>query len=47
VHPRSPDLKKIKLINYDFAKYGSAEERKRLLARWDAEIMRGGAAPAK
>jgi iron(III) transport system substrate-binding protein len=41
VHPRTPDLKKIKLINYDFAKYGSAEERKRLLARWDTEVSRG------
>jgi iron(III) transport system substrate-binding protein len=34
----SPDLADIKLIDYDFAKYGSADERNRLLARWDAEI---------
>jgi iron(III) transport system substrate-binding protein len=34
----SPNLEDIKLIDYDFAKYGSAEERNRLLARWDAEI---------
>lgn len=34
----APDLSKIKLIDYDFAEYGSAERRKALLARWDAEI---------
>lgn len=36
--PKAPDLSKMKLVNYDFVKYGSAAERKRLLARWDAEI---------
>jgi iron(III) transport system substrate-binding protein len=36
--PEAPDLADIKLIDYDFAKYGSSEERTRLLARWDAEI---------
>jgi len=34
----APRLEEIKLIDYDFAKYGSSEERTRLLARWDAEI---------
>jgi iron(III) transport system substrate-binding protein len=34
----APDLSKIKLIDYDFAQYGSSERRKELLARWDAEI---------
>ena len=34
----APKLSEIKLINYDFAKYGSSEERKRLLSRWDKEI---------
>jgi iron(III) transport system substrate-binding protein len=34
----APKMSDIKLINYDFAKFGSAAERKRLLARWDAEI---------
>jgi iron(III) transport system substrate-binding protein len=34
----SPDLESVKLIDYDFAKYGSAEERSRLLAKWDAEV---------
>lgn len=34
----SPDLSTIKLINYDFKKYGSSEERKRLLQKWDTEV---------
>jgi iron(III) transport system substrate-binding protein len=38
----SPKLADIKLINYDFVKYGSSAERNRLLKRWDTEI---GAAP--
>lgn len=36
--PKAPDLAKIKLINYDFVKYGSATERRRLLKKWDDEI---------
>ena len=36
--PKAPDLAKIKLINYDFVKYGSAAERRRLLKKWDDEI---------
>jgi iron(III) transport system substrate-binding protein len=38
VHALVPDLSKIKLIDYDFVKYGKAAERKRLIARWDREI---------
>ena len=34
----SPKLAEIKLISYDFAKYGAAAERTRLLARWDKEV---------
>jgi iron(III) transport system substrate-binding protein len=34
----APRLEKVKLIDYDFKKYGSTAERKRLLSRWDAEI---------
>jgi iron(III) transport system substrate-binding protein len=34
----APRLEDIKLIDYDFAKYGSSEERTRLLQRWDADI---------
>lgn len=36
--PEAPKLSDIKLIDYDFAKYGSSEVRTALLARWDAEI---------
>ena len=38
VSPLSPKVSEIKLINYDFAKYGSSAERKRLLERWDREV---------
>ena len=33
-----PNLTEYKVINYDFAKYGSSETRKRLLERWEKEI---------
>jgi iron(III) transport system substrate-binding protein len=36
--PNAPDLTNIKLIEYDFAKYGSASERRRLLDKWDREV---------
>jgi iron(III) transport system substrate-binding protein len=35
---QAPKMADIKLIEYDFAKYGSSAERKRLLGRWDKEI---------
>ncbi|RED18007.1 ABC transporter substrate-binding protein [Pontivivens insulae] len=38
VAPESPDLASIRLIDYDFATYGSSETRARLLARWDEEV---------
>jgi len=38
ISPLSPKVADIKLINYDFAKYGSSAERKRLLERWDREV---------
>lgn len=38
VSPLTPNLAEIKLINYDFVKYGSSAERKRLLSKWDAEV---------
>jgi iron(III) transport system substrate-binding protein len=41
VPPEAPDVSKIKLINYDFAKYGSAEVRKHLLTRWTQEVKNG------
>jgi len=33
-----PKLSDVKLINYDFAKYGSAAERRRLLQKWETEV---------
>jgi len=36
--PMAPDMSSIKLIDYDFAKYGSSDERKRLLQKWDEEV---------
>jgi iron(III) transport system substrate-binding protein len=33
-----PELRSAKYIEYDFKKYGSTEERRRLLARWEAEV---------
>lgn len=38
VDPRVPDFKKIKFINYDYAKYGASAERKRLIARWEKDV---------
>lgn len=40
--PGAPRLETIKTINYDFAKYGAAETRKRLLGRWSTEIYAAG-----
>lgn len=37
-HPRIPDLSQIRLVDYDFAKYGDPEMRRHILARWDREI---------
>ncbi|VAW17409.1 Ferric iron ABC transporter, iron-binding protein [hydrothermal vent metagenome] len=42
VAPESPDLAAIKLIDYDFATYGSPDTRARLLARWDGEVKNAG-----
>ena len=38
VSPKAPKLEDIKLIKYDFVKYGSSAERKRLLKKWDNEV---------
>lgn len=35
----APDLDTIKLIDYDFAKYGDPAERDRLVSRWTNEIF--------
>ena len=38
VDPRVPDFKKIKLINYDYAKYGASAERRRLISKWEKDV---------
>jgi len=38
VPAQAPKLSEIKLIDYDFVKYGSSAERSRLLKKWDAEV---------
>jgi len=38
VDPNVPDFKKIKLIKYDYAKYGASAERRRLISRWEKEV---------
>ena len=38
VSPLSPKTADVKLVDYDFAKYGTSAERKRLLERWDREV---------
>ena len=36
--PRIPSMSDVRLIKYDFEKYGSAAERKRLIDRWTREV---------
>jgi iron(III) transport system substrate-binding protein len=38
VPPQAPRLDQTKVIDYDFQKYGSSAERKRLLSKWDREV---------
>jgi iron(III) transport system substrate-binding protein len=38
VPPQAPNLNEMKLIAFDFAKYGSSEERRRLLLKWDSTV---------
>jgi iron(III) transport system substrate-binding protein len=35
---QAPKLSEIKLIEYDFAKYGTSAERKRLIEKWEKEV---------
>ncbi len=36
--PNMPDVATIRLIDYDYAKYGRSDERKRLIGRWETEV---------
>lgn len=38
VDARVPDFKKIRFIDYDYAKYGASAERRRLIAKWEKEV---------
>ena len=38
IPPQAPRFENVKLIDYDFARWGSAAERTRLLSRWDQEV---------
>jgi iron(III) transport system substrate-binding protein len=38
VPAESPKMDQIRLIDYDFAKYGASAERRRLIERWDREV---------
>jgi len=38
ISPAAPKLEDIKLIDYNFTLYGSSDERKRLLKKWDEEV---------
>jgi iron(III) transport system substrate-binding protein len=39
VDPRVPDFKKIKLIDYDYAKYGQSAIRKQLILNWERKVF--------
>lgn len=39
IDPRMVNPEKIKLINYDYAKYGASTERRRLIARWEKDVL--------
>ena len=36
--PEAPQMSQIRLIDYDFARYGASAERRRLIERWDREV---------
>jgi len=36
--PMVPKLTDVKVIDYDFSRFGASETRKRLLERWEKEI---------
>jgi iron(III) transport system substrate-binding protein len=39
VDPKMTNPSKIKLINYDYAKYGASAERRRLIAKWEKDVF--------
>jgi iron(III) transport system substrate-binding protein len=41
IPPQAPRFENIRMIDYDFARWGSAEERTRLITRWEREVRAG------
>jgi iron(III) transport system substrate-binding protein len=41
IPPQAPRFENVPLIDYDFARWGSAEERTRLISRWEREVRAG------
>ncbi len=41
IPPQAPRFEDVRLIDYDFARWGSTEERTRLLQRWEREVRAG------
>ena len=39
IDPRMVNPAKIKLISYDYAKYGASAERRRLIAKWEKDVF--------
>ena len=39
LHPLMPPVAEMKFISYDLKKFGSKEERTRLIQRWDKEVQ--------
>lgn len=42
LHPLMPPVAQMKFVNYDLKKFGSKEERTRLIARWEREVLGAG-----
>jgi iron(III) transport system substrate-binding protein len=41
IPPQAPRFENIRLIDYDFARWGNAEERTRIIQRWEREVRAG------
>lgn len=41
IPPQAPRFENIRLIDYNFARWGSSEERTRILQRWEREVRAG------
>jgi iron(III) transport system substrate-binding protein len=41
IPPEAPRFENVRLIDYDFARWGSAEERTRIITRWEREVRAG------